>query len=113
MREERKERRSRTGQVSMQITEADRSGRLVARLDNVSYSYEENPLIQPFSTEISRGDRIGIVGENGSGKTTLLRLMLGELTPITGDVRLGTNLEIAYLIKCEIDCAKIIACRKY
>ena len=96
MREERKERRSRTGQVSMQITEADRSGRLVARLDNVSYSYEENPLIQPFSTEISRGDRIGIVGENGSGKTTLLRLMLGELTPITGDVRLGTNLEIAY-----------------
>lgn len=96
MREERKERRSRTGQVSMKITEADRSGRLVARLENVSYSYHENPLIQNFSTEISRGDRIGIVGPNGSGKTTLLRLMLGELSPNTGNVRLGTNLEIAY-----------------
>ena len=96
MREERAARRSRTGNVNMQITEADRSGRLVARLKNVSYSYDGSPLISDLSTEISRGDRIGIVGPNGSGKTTLLRLILGELKPESGDVRLGSNLHIAY-----------------
>lgn len=96
MREERAARRTRTGNVNMQITEADRSGRLVARLTDVSYSYDGAPLISSFSTEVSRGDRIGIVGPNGSGKTTLLRLILGELTPDTGEVRLGTNLQIAY-----------------
>ena len=96
MREERAARRTRTGNVNMQITEADRSGRLVARLTDVSYSYDGSPLISHLSTEISRGDRIGIVGPNGSGKTTLLRLILGELQPESGDVRLGSNLHIAY-----------------
>ena len=96
MREERAARRTRTGNVNMQITEADRSGRLVARLTDVSYSYDGAPLLNRFSTEVSRGDRIGIVGPNGSGKTTLLRLILGELQPDTGEVRLGTNLQIAY-----------------
>ena len=96
MREERAARRTRTGNVNMQITEADRSGRLVARLTDVSYSYDGAPLLNRFSTEVSRGDRIGIVGPNGSGKTTLLRLILGELQPDTGEMRLGTNLQIAY-----------------
>ena len=96
MREERAARRTRTGNVNMQITEADRSGRLVARLTDVSYSYDGAPLISHLSTEVSRGDRIGIVGPNGSGKTTLLRLILGELKPDSGDVRLDTNLQIAY-----------------
>lgn len=96
MREERAARRNRVGNVSMQITEAERSGRLVARLKGVTYAYEGEPLIRDFSTEISRGDRIGIVGPNGSGKTTLLRLILGELKPDEGDVRLGSNLQIAY-----------------
>lgn len=96
MREERAARRTRTGNVSMQITEAERSGRLVARLTDISYSYGERSLIRNFSTEVSRGDRIGIVGPNGSGKTTLLRLILGELEPSEGNVRLGSNLQIAY-----------------
>ncbi len=96
MREERAARRTRTGNVSMQITEADRSGRLVARLTDVSYSYDGAPLISGLTTEVSRGDRIGIVGPNGSGKTTLLRLILGELQPDSGEIRLGTNLQIAY-----------------
>ena len=96
MREERAARRTRTGTVNMQITEAERSGRLVARLTDVSYAYDGAPLISHLSTEVSRGDRIGIVGPNGSGKTTLLRLILGELKPDEGDVRLGTNLQIAY-----------------
>ena len=81
MREERAARRTRTGNVSMQITEADRSGRLVARLTDVSYSYDGAPLISGLTTEVSRGDRIGIVGPNGSGKTTLLRLILGDCSP--------------------------------
>lgn len=96
MRQERAERRTRTGTVNMQITEAERSGRMVARLKNVTYSYDGAPLISDFSTEVSRGDRIGIVGPNGSGKTTLLKLILGELQPDAGEVKLGTNLEIAY-----------------
>lgn len=96
MREERAARRTRIGSVNMQITEAERSGRLVARLTSVTYAYEGEPLIRDFSTEVSRGDRIGIVGPNGSGKTTLLRLILGELTPDSGEIRLGSNLQIAY-----------------
>ena len=96
MRQERAERRTRTGSVNMQITEAERSGRLVARLTDVSFAYEGAPLISHFSTEVSRGDRIGIVGPNGSGKTTLLKLILGEIPPDEGDIRLGTNLQIAY-----------------
>jgi len=96
MRQERAERRTRTGSVNMQITEAERSGRMVARLTGVTYSYDGAPLINNFSTEVSRGDRIGIVGPNGSGKTTLLKLILGELQPDQGEVRLGSNLEIAY-----------------
>lgn len=96
MRKERAERRNRTGNVKMQITEAERSGRLVVRAENISYSYEGKPLIQNFSTEISRGDRVGIVGPNGCGKTTLLKILLGELVPQTGTVRIGTNLQIAY-----------------
>ena len=96
MRKERADRRNRTGNVKMQITEAERSGRLVVRAENISYSYEGKPLIQDFSTEISRGDRVGIVGPNGCGKTTLLKILLGELEPQSGSVRLGTNLQIAY-----------------
>ena len=96
MRQERAERRTRTGSVNMQITEAERSGRLVARLTDISYTYDGAPLISHFTTEVSRGDRIGIVGPNGSGKTTLLRLILGELKPNEGEVRLGSNLQIAY-----------------
>ncbi len=96
MRKERAERRNRTGSVKMQITEAERSGRLVVRAENISYSHAGNPLIQNFSTEISRGDRVGIVGPNGCGKTTLLKILLGELSPQAGTVRLGSNLQIAY-----------------
>lgn len=96
MREERANRRNRTGSVNMQITEAERSGKLVVRVENVSFCYEGSEIIKDFSVEISRGDRVGIVGENGCGKTTLLKILLGELSPDKGSVRLGTNLQIAY-----------------
>ena len=96
MRRQRSLRRSSTQDVKMAIQEAQRSGTLVTRLDNVTFAYGERPVVREFSTTILRGDKVGIFGPNGAGKTTLLRLILGKLTPTVGDSRLGTNLEIAY-----------------
>jgi ATP-binding cassette subfamily F protein uup len=96
LRVERGERRERTGTVKLQTQEAERSGRLVAEAKGVSFARGDKPIIVNFSTTITRGDRVGLIGPNGSGKTTLLRLLLGELAPDSGTIRLGTNLEIAY-----------------
>ncbi|QDV51227.1 ATP-binding cassette domain-containing protein [Gimesia fumaroli] len=96
MREERSQRRSKVGNVRMDVASGERSGQLVIEAKNVSFSYGAEPVIKDFSTLITRGDKIGIVGRNGAGKTTLLKLLLGELKPDTGSIRLGTNLEILY-----------------
>jgi ATP-binding cassette subfamily F protein uup len=96
MRVERGERRERTGTVKLQAQEGDRSGKLVVEARDVSFAYEGRPIVRGFSTTIMRGERVGFIGPNGSGKTTLLRLLLGELPPDSGTVRLGTNLQIAY-----------------
>ncbi|MGZ8242647.1 ATP-binding cassette domain-containing protein [Methylomagnum sp.] len=96
MRNERGERRVRTGQASMQIQQAERSGKLVVEAEGVGFAYPERTIIQGFSTTILRGDKVGIIGPNGCGKTTLLRLMLGQMAPTSGKIRLGTNLQIAY-----------------
>jgi ATP-binding cassette subfamily F protein uup len=96
MRELRLSRRDRPGTVKMEAHEAHRSGTLVAKADNIGFNYGDTQVISDFSTTILKGDRIGILGPNGSGKTTLLRLLLGKLTPVTGTIRLGTNLQISY-----------------
>jgi ATP-binding cassette subfamily F protein uup len=96
LREEYRQRRSRQGTAQIQLQEADRSGALVAEADMVGFSYGNRTIIRDFSTTIMRGDKIGIIGPNGSGKTTLLRLVLGELEPQSGEVRLGTRREILY-----------------
>ena len=96
MREIRRQRRERPGTIKIEAQEAERSGMLVVKADNVSYSYGKVPIISDFSTVIMKGDRVGILGPNGSGKTTLLRLLLGELQPDSGTIRLGTNLQISY-----------------
>jgi len=96
LRRERAERRERQGNVSMAVAEGGRSGRLIAELSEVTHGFGEDPLVRHFSVRVNRGDRIGIVGPNGSGKTTLLRILLGLLTPDSGTVRLGVNLNIAY-----------------
>ena len=96
MRVERGQRRERTGTVRLQAQEAERSGRLVAEARHVSFARGSREIIADFSATITRGDRVGVIGPNGSGKTTLLRLLLGELAPSSGTVRLGTTLEIAY-----------------
>jgi len=96
LREEHRQRRERLGTAKLQLQEAERSGALVAEVEKVSYAWEGRPLIRDFSTTILRGDRIGIIGPNGAGKTTLLRLLLGELEPQKGHVRLGTRREVLY-----------------
>jgi ATP-binding cassette subfamily F protein uup len=96
LREERAARRERTGRVKLAVGSAQRSGKLVAELENVSKAFGGNVVVKGASFIISRGDRIGIIGPNGAGKTTLIKLILGTLEPDSGTVRLGTKLEVAY-----------------
>ncbi|MFT7670063.1 MAG: ATP-binding cassette subfamily F protein uup [Planctomycetota bacterium] len=94
LREERGARRDVTGKVNAELVEGRRSGQLVIRATGLNHSYDENVLLKDFSTEIRRGDRVGILGPNGCGKTTLLRILLEEIAPQGGELRHGTNLEI-------------------
>jgi ATP-binding cassette subfamily F protein uup len=96
MREERRARREQAGTVRMQAQRAVPSGRLVVEARGVEVGYGDRSVIRDFSTTILRGDRVGVIGPNGSGKTTLLRVLLGELSPRIGTVRLGTRLTVAY-----------------
>jgi ATP-binding cassette subfamily F protein uup len=111
MRRDRSERRDAVGRVKLEIQDADRSGALVAALAGVSFLRGSRPIIRDLSTTVMRADRIGIIGPNGSGKTTLLRLLLGELPPSAGSVRLGTNLRIAFFdqLRDQLDDEKTVA----
>ncbi len=96
LRRERSARRDQTGSAEMRLNEAERSGRLVLEAKGIGHDFGDRPVIRDFSTVIMRGDKIGIIGPNGSGKTTLLNILLGSMKPLSGSVRLGTRLEIAY-----------------
>ncbi len=96
MRRTRQDRREQQGKVQLQIQESQPSGQLVAEAKEVSFAYDGRPIMNRFSTTIMRGDKIGVIGRNGAGKTTLLRVLLGQLQPQAGSVKLGTNLKIAY-----------------
>ena len=96
MREERAARRGLVGAVRMQADASERSGQMVFELQQVTKSFDGVPVVQNVSTRVMRGDRIGLIGPNGAGKTTLLRLLIGELEPDAGEVRLGANVQIAY-----------------
>jgi ATP-binding cassette subfamily F protein uup len=96
LRLDRAARRDRQGQVHLQLDAGERSGKLIAELQDVHMAFGEKVLINRFSTRIMRGDRIGLLGANGVGKSTLLKLILGELAPSAGTVQLGTNIQVAY-----------------
>jgi ATP-binding cassette subfamily F protein uup len=96
LRRERSERRETLGSVQMKIDSAEKSGRKVVDATKVSFSYGDKPILKDVTTTIQRGDKVAILGPNGAGKTTLIRVLLGELTPSKGTVKLGTNLEILY-----------------
>ncbi len=96
MRVERAQRRDLTGAVKMEAAQTASSGRKVVEARSVSFAYGDEPIVRDFDATILRGDRIGLIGRNGSGKTTLLRLLLGQLEPQQGEVRPGTQLQVAY-----------------
>jgi ATP-binding cassette subfamily F protein uup len=93
------------------IEEAEQSGRKVIEAHKICHSYDKNNLIDKLSLKIMRGDRIGLVGNNGVGKSTLLKIILGEIEPNSGTVKIGTNLEIAYFdqLRRNLDPEKTIA----
>jgi len=96
LRRERAARREKVGKVEMAVETGERSGKLVAELENVSKAYGERVLVQNFSCRIQRGDKIGLLGPNGAGKSTLLKMILGQLEPDSGKVKLGSKIAVAY-----------------
>jgi ABC transport system ATP-binding/permease protein len=96
MRRERAQRRELSGNVQLAAAQSAKSGRRVLEAKDVRFAFGDRVLVRDFSTVIQRGDKVGLIGPNGSGKTTLLKLLLGDLHPQSGEVKQGTNLEIAF-----------------
>lgn len=96
LRRQRAARRERQGQVSFQLETGEKSGKIIAELENASFKYADKIIMNSFSTVIQRGDKIGLIGANGIGKTTFLKLILGELQATSGKIRLGSKQEVAY-----------------
>jgi len=96
LREQRSVRRDQQGQVRLEVTAGERSGKIVAELDRVDRHFGEKIIVRDFSATILRGDKVGLIGANGTGKTTLLKLILGQDAPDGGTVKQGTKMEVAY-----------------
>ncbi len=105
LRRERVARRDHLGKVEMTLDSGERSGKLVAELTNVSKAFGDKTIIDDFSCRIQRGDKIGLLGPNGAGKSTLLKIILGDLAPDSGSVRLGTKISVAYFdqLRAQLD----------
>ncbi len=112
MREQRTLQRNATGSAKMEISEAERSGVRVVEAEKISFGYPGSELmIKDFSLVLNRGDKVGLIGPNGAGKTTLVRLLLGQLAPTSGSLKLGTKLEVVYFdqMREQIDDSKTVA----
>ena len=96
LRRQRAARRERVGQVNFKLNTGEKSGKIIAELEHASFAYGDKVIMNQFSTIIQRGDKIGLIGANGIGKTTFLKLILGELQPTYGKIRLGSKQEVAY-----------------
>ena len=97
LRTQRRELRRAPGVATMTVTEGQASGKLVIEAEHIAKSFGDRTIVRDFSLKVARGDRVGLVGPNGAGKTTLLKLLIGELEPDEGRVRLGTKLELLTL----------------
>jgi ATP-binding cassette subfamily F protein uup len=111
MRNERSERRNVQGNVKLDVGQGEKSGKIVAELTDVTKRYGARAVVERFTAAVMRGDKIGFIGPNGAGKTTLLKLILGELAPDEGNVRVGTNLQVAYFdqMRAQLDLDKSLA----
>jgi ATP-binding cassette subfamily F protein uup len=112
MRAERAARRARVGNVTLRLSEAERSGVKVIDVENMSFAYPGGPyLVRGFTTTLTRGDKIGIIGPNGAGKSTLIKLLLGQIAPTEGTIEHGTGIEFIYFdqMRAQIDDAKTVA----
>jgi ATP-binding cassette subfamily F protein uup len=96
LRLQRAARREQQGQVKLEVSSGERSGKIVAELENVSKKFGDRVIVSNFTGTILRGDKVGLIGANGAGKTTLLKMILGELAPDGGVAKLGTKLQVAY-----------------
>ena len=107
----RSQRREKLGTSNLQIQQAERSGNSVIEAKKVSFEYQGRPIVKQFSTNIMRGDKVGIIGPNGVGKTTLLKILLGQLAPREGTVRVGTQVQIAYFdqLRAQLDEEQTVA----
>jgi ATP-binding cassette subfamily F protein uup len=111
LRVQRAERRERLGQVKLTLDAGERSGKLVAELQEVSLRFGDRPVLERVSLRVMRGDRVGLLGPNGAGKTTLIKLIVGALEPDSGRIRRGTNLKVAYFdqLREQLDPEKTLA----
>jgi ATP-binding cassette subfamily F protein uup len=111
LRNERAARRERLGDIRVAVDAGERSGKLVAELTGVTKRFGERTLVRDLDFRLMRGDRLGLIGANGAGKSTLIRLMLGELPPDAGRVRLGTKLQVAYFdqLRAQLDPDRTVA----
>jgi len=96
LREQRSQRRELVGQVKLDINSGQKTGKIVAALENVSLAFGDKQIVKDFTGTILRGDKVGLLGPNGAGKSTLLKIILGELQPNQGEVKQGSMIEIAY-----------------
>jgi len=110
MRDERSQRRERQGKANFAVETASRSGKIVVEVENLSKTYDGQKIVKDFSTVIMRGDRIGFIGANGMGKSTLLKLLLGQVEPDEGSVKIGTKMELAYFdqLRDQLDLNKTV-----
>jgi len=110
MRDERSQRREGQGKANFAVESASRSGKIVVEVEKISKTYDGQRIVQDFSTCIMRGDRIGFIGANGMGKSTLLKLLLGQVQPDEGSVKIGTKMELAYFdqLRSQLDLEKTV-----
>lgn len=111
LRRQRAARRERMGSVNLKIDAGEKSGKIVCETTNLSKCFAERPIVSNLNFKLMRGDRLGLIGHNGVGKSTLIKLLLGKIEPDSGEIKLGTNLQIAYFdqLREQLDLTKTVA----